>query len=140
MDGVPFLSQRQIMPGETFDYEFTPPDAGTFCCHPHMNSVEQLGKGLVGAFIVDEAEEPGFDADVIMGLKNWHLRDDGSFTALTTPRNAFRVGTQGRLMTVNGKASPTYYIPSGGAIRTRLANIDNNELNDVITPTTERQI
>ncbi|RUM53158.1 MAG: multicopper oxidase family protein [Marinomonas sp.] len=125
MDGVPFLSQAPIMPGETFDYEFTPPDAGTFWYHPHMNSVEQLGKGLVGAFIVDEAEDPGFDADVVMGLKNWHIRDDGSFTALTTPRNAFRMGTPGRLMTVNGKVAPTYYIPTGGAIRARLVNIDN---------------
>ena len=125
MDGVPFLSQAPIMPGETFDYEFTPPDAGTFWYHPHMNSVEQLGKGLVGAFIVDEADDPDFDADVVMGLKNWHIRDDGSFTALTTPRNAFRMGTPGRLMTVNGKVAPTYYIPTGGAIRARLVNIDN---------------
>ncbi|MCC4273657.1 multicopper oxidase family protein [Marinomonas communis] len=127
MDGVPFLSQAPIMPGESFDYEFTPPDAGTFWYHPHMNSVEQLGKGLVGAFIVDEAEDPGFDADVVMGLKNWHIRDDGSFTALTTPRNAFRMGTPGRLMTVNGKVAPTYYIPTGGAIRARLVNIDNTQ-------------
>ena len=131
MDGVPFLSQRPIMPGETFDYEFTPPDAGTFWYHPHMNSVEQLGKGLVGAFIVEEAVDPGFDADVVMGLKNWHIRDDGSFTALTTPRNAFRMGTPGRLMTVNGKTAPTYYVPTGGAIRARLVNIDNTVTYDI---------
>lgn len=140
MDGVPFLSQPPIMPGETFDYEFTPPDAGTFWYHPHMNSVEQLGKGLVGAFIVDEAENPGFDADVVMGLKNWHIRDDGSFTALTTPRNAFRMGTPGRLMTVNGKTAPTYYIPAGGAIRARLANIDNTLTYDINSPQTDLTI
>lgn len=131
MDGVPFLSQRPIMPGESFDYEFTPPDAGSFWYHPHMNSVEQLGKGLVGAFIVDEADAPDFDADVVMGLKNWHIRDDGSFTALTTPRNAFRMGTPGRMMTVNGKVAPTYYVPTGGAIRARLLNIDNTVTYDI---------
>ncbi len=46
MDGVPFLSQKPVMPGETFVYEFTPPDAGTFWYHPHMNSTEQLGRGF----------------------------------------------------------------------------------------------
>lgn len=131
MDGVPFLSQAPIMPGASFDYEFTPPDAGTFWYHPHMNSVEQLGKGLVGAFIVEEAEKPNFDADVVLGLKNWHIRDDGTFTALSTPRNAFRMGTPGRFMTVNGKQAPTYFIPTGGTIRARLLNIDNTVTYDL---------
>jgi FtsP/CotA-like multicopper oxidase with cupredoxin domain len=30
MDGVPGLTQKPIRPGESFAYEFTPPDAGTF--------------------------------------------------------------------------------------------------------------
>jgi FtsP/CotA-like multicopper oxidase with cupredoxin domain len=30
MDGVPFLTQKPIEPGESFDYHFAPPDAGTF--------------------------------------------------------------------------------------------------------------
>ncbi len=34
MDGVPSLSQPPIMPGETFVYEFTPPDAGTVLVPP----------------------------------------------------------------------------------------------------------
>lgn len=125
MDGVPFLSQRPIMPGETFDYEFTPPDAGTFWYHPHMNSVEQLGKGLVGALIVEEAEKPDFDTDLVLCMKNWHINDDGSFTALTTPQNAFRMGTPGRIMTINGQMHPTYDVPAGGAIRVRFLNVDN---------------
>jgi len=29
MDGVPGLTQKPIRPGESFVYEFTPPDAGT---------------------------------------------------------------------------------------------------------------
>ena len=30
MDGVPGLTQKPIRPGESFVYEFMPPDAGTF--------------------------------------------------------------------------------------------------------------
>src|SRR5262249_14335828 len=39
MDGVPGLTQPPIKPGETFTYEFTPPDAGTFWYHPHADSL-----------------------------------------------------------------------------------------------------
>lgn len=46
MDGVPGISQPPIQPGETFGYEFTPPDAGTFWYYPHANSLQQLGRGL----------------------------------------------------------------------------------------------
>lgn len=140
MDGVPFLSQPPIMPGDTFDYEFTPPDAGSFWYHPHMNSVEQLGKGLVGALIVDEAEKPDFDADLVLCMKNWHIKDDGSFTALTTPQNAFRMGTPGRVMTINGEMHPTYDVPAGGAIRVRLLNVDNTLVYDVTSTDSDAQI
>jgi FtsP/CotA-like multicopper oxidase with cupredoxin domain len=140
MDGVPFLSQPPIMPGETFDYEFTPPDAGSFWYHPHMNSVEQLGKGLVGALIVDEAEKPDFDADLVLCMKNWHIKDDGSFTALTTPQNAFRMGTPGRVMTINGEMHPTYDVPAGGAIRVRFLNVDNTLVYDVTSTDSDAQI
>src|SRR5712691_1872949 len=43
MDGVPGLTQPPIKPGESFTYEFTPPDAGTFWYHPHADSLQQLG-------------------------------------------------------------------------------------------------
>src|SRR5262249_51364608 len=43
MDGVPGPPQPPIRPGESFTYEFTPPDAGTFWYHPHANSLQQLG-------------------------------------------------------------------------------------------------
>ncbi len=55
MDGVPGLTQPPIGPGESFTYEFTPPDAGTFWYHPHAHSLEQLGRGLAGALIVSAA-------------------------------------------------------------------------------------
>ncbi|WP_243431993.1 multicopper oxidase family protein [Aliamphritea spongicola] len=130
MDGVPFLSQKPIMPGETFVYHFNPPDAGTFWFHPHVNSVEQLGKGLVGLLIVEEADNEQFSpdeyaADLPLMLKNWHLNKDGSFKALTTPRNAARMGTPGNYPTVNGVNKPAIDVPAEGWLRLRFANVDN---------------
>jgi len=125
MDGVPFLTQAPIQPGETFIYEFTPPDAGTFWYHPHMHSVEQLGKGLVGLLIVEEREKPDFDFDESFALKNWHLNEDGTFKPLSIPRYAARMGTPGNYETVNGLHKPVVDVPAGGWLRLRFANIDN---------------
>ena len=65
MDGVPGLTQPPIKPGESFVYEFTPPDAGTFWYHSHVNSLEQLGRGLAGVLIVGEREPVAVDRDQI---------------------------------------------------------------------------
>ena len=46
MDGVAYLTQVPIAPGETFTYEFDAIDAGTFWYHPHQRSFEQVGRGL----------------------------------------------------------------------------------------------
>ena len=140
MDGVPFLSQAPIPPGGEFIYEFTPPDAGTFWYHPHMNSVEQLGRGLVGAFIVDEADDVAFDAEHILGLKNWHVKTDGSFDRLSRPRYAARMGTPGQLMTVNGRQRPEYEMPAGGAVRLRLLNLDNTVTYGLTASDAEAQV
>ena len=36
MDGVPHATQPPVHPGESFVYEFTPKEAGTFWFHPHI--------------------------------------------------------------------------------------------------------
>lgn len=125
MDGVPDLTQPLIEPGDDFLYEFTPPDAGTFWYHPHHNSVEQLGKGLVGILIVDEAEPVAFDVDLPLALKTWHIETDGRFSPFSTPRNAARMGTPGSWETVNGQHKPEYTVPPGSLVRLRFANVDN---------------
>jgi FtsP/CotA-like multicopper oxidase with cupredoxin domain len=52
-DGVPFVTQKPIAPGETFTYEFTAGNAGSLMYHSHHNATDQVGRGLLGAFIVD---------------------------------------------------------------------------------------
>ncbi|MFD2176737.1 multicopper oxidase family protein [Veronia pacifica] len=125
MDGVPFLSQRPIMPGETFVYEFTPPDAGTFWYHPHMNSVKQLGMGLVGLIIVEEASPVIFDEEHEVVLKHWHLDKQGGWKDLMIPRYSARMGTPGEWATVNGVHEPTYQLKQNATTRLRIANVDN---------------
>jgi len=52
MDGVPFITQPPIKPGETFTYEFVVPNSGSHMYHSHHNAAKQVGLGLLGAFVV----------------------------------------------------------------------------------------
>jgi len=125
MDGVPYVSQLPVLPGEYFDYEFRTPDAGSFWYHPHVSSGEQLGRGLVGALIVEEREPTGFRHERTLNLKSWHVDAHGAFTDFSVPREAARGGTPGRLSTVNGQHVPVLDLPAGQVVRLRVINLDN---------------
>jgi FtsP/CotA-like multicopper oxidase with cupredoxin domain len=73
MDGVPVISQDAVLPGESFTYEFTVRDTGTHMYHSHFNAQKQVPMGLLGAFIVPDAEDPPVDADVDMVLNDGPL-------------------------------------------------------------------
>ncbi len=56
-DGVPYITQDPIMPGQYWTYEFTVKDPpGMYVYHSHFNSTEQVGSGLYGALMI---EPPG---------------------------------------------------------------------------------
>lgn len=72
-DGVPFITQPPIKPGETFTYEFVADPSGSHMYHSHHNAMEQVGKGLLGAFIVepkDKTKYPPFDREYTMVLND----------------------------------------------------------------------
>jgi FtsP/CotA-like multicopper oxidase with cupredoxin domain len=52
-DGVPFVTQKPIAPGESYTYEFLANRPGSLMYHSHHNATDQVGRGLLGAFIVD---------------------------------------------------------------------------------------
>lgn len=86
MDGVTYLNQKPIKPGESFTYEFTVRNAGTHTYHSHHNSAVQVSKGLVGPFVVDakdSARHYGADREAFLFLMD---------------------GTAG--LTINGKSFP----------------------------------
>ena len=73
MDGVPFITQDPIKPGEEFVYEFVPGPFGSHMYHSHHNAAEQVTKGMLGALIVepaDRAAEPAYDLDYLYILND----------------------------------------------------------------------
>jgi FtsP/CotA-like multicopper oxidase with cupredoxin domain len=72
-DGVPYVTQEPIKPGASFVYEFDIRNAGTHMYHSHHNSMDQVNRGLLGAFIVDPAnpaDYPPYDREYIMVLND----------------------------------------------------------------------
>jgi FtsP/CotA-like multicopper oxidase with cupredoxin domain len=124
MDGVPFMTQPYVYTGDNFDYAFTPPDAGTFWYHPHCNTLTQMGHGMTGVIIVENPDDPDFDAELVLNLRDWRLGGDGQFIAPFRPRDAAKTGTYGTLRTANWHPEPQYNAPAGGLLRLRIAITD----------------
>jgi FtsP/CotA-like multicopper oxidase with cupredoxin domain len=126
MDGVPHLTQKPIAPGETFDYEFACPDAGTYWYHPHQRSHEQVGRGLSGAFIVEEAVPVAVDRDVTWVLDDWRLRPDASISGdFGNMHDVSHNGRVGNTVTINGRVPDAFAVRAGERVRLRLINAAN---------------
>ena len=72
-DGVPFVTQEPIKPGEDYVYEFTPGPFGSHMYHSHHNAAEQVGKGMLGALLVEPANraaEPVYDKEYLYILND----------------------------------------------------------------------
>lgn len=75
-DGVPFITQPPVKPGETFTYEFTVPNSGSHMYHSHHNAATQTMMGLLGAFIVEPRRPKAIeraDVDYVMILNDGPL-------------------------------------------------------------------
>jgi len=126
MDGVPILTQPPIAQGESFEYEFTPPDAGTFWYHSHMNTAEQVGRGLYGPIVVEERQAPPVDRDLVWVLDDWKLdRQAQIVTDFDNPRDLARAGRLGNTVTINGRIPQALAVRAGERIRLRLINAAN---------------
>lgn len=80
MDGVSALTQPPIGPGETYAYEFTLRQNGTFMYHPHYDDILQIGMGMQGFFIIHpkEEEDPPIDRDFLIMLGTWRVPVGGA--------------------------------------------------------------
>ncbi|MBN9563484.1 MAG: multicopper oxidase family protein [Alphaproteobacteria bacterium] len=123
MDGVPGLTQSPIAPGGTFEYTFTPPDAGTFWYHSHADSAVQLGRGLAGALIVEESDPPSFDRDLLWVIQDWRLMQDGQIApGFANPMEEGMSGRVGNTVTINGRVPEAVQVRAGERLRLRLLN------------------
>lgn len=65
MDGVPYMTQDVVEPGDPFTYEFIAKPSGTYWYHCHVDSQHHIDMGMYGVLIVDPqniADDPAYDA------------------------------------------------------------------------------
>jgi len=131
MDGVSGLTQEAVKPGESFDYDFVVPDAGTYWYHAHNKSWNQVARGLYGPLIVEEPY-PTFDAehDLTLVIDDWRVDrngqlDEQSFGAMMDWSHGGRLGNW---LTVNGDSMPEIKLNAGEAYRLRLINVCNSRV------------
>jgi FtsP/CotA-like multicopper oxidase with cupredoxin domain len=124
MDGTG-AAQKPIAPGESFEYRFVVPDAGTFWYHSHANETVQVERGMYGALIVEDKTDPVTDGEKIFLIDDMKLSEDNKFTkpGWFAPRIIERHdGRQGNTLLLSGKENPVIDINAGQIERWRFIN------------------
>jgi FtsP/CotA-like multicopper oxidase with cupredoxin domain len=128
MDGPAGITQDPIEPGDTFAYEFTVEQQGTYFYHSHAEPDRQQALGMYGAFIVEPAD-PGVDAkydyqhDVVIMLQEWLEREGLTYPAMLME------GALPNFFTINGKSYPEtepIEMRVGERVRVRFIGSNNN--------------
>ena len=115
MDGVAGLTQNSVAPGDSFEYRFTPPDAGTYWYYAPSRFIED--RALYGLLIVDEIERLDVDRDIALILDVWTLGADGRID----PNGAAH-------LTGNGVPSLDIPVSTNERLRLRLLNAARDRL------------
>ena len=118
MDGVPAISQPLIEPGDTFTYEFTLHQNGTFFYHSHMAMQQMLG--MIGMFVIHPraAYQPPVQKDFGLILQGWAILPNN-----TVPNT---LSMEFNWLTMNGKAGPAIaplLVKLGERVRIRFVNL-----------------
>jgi len=117
-DGVPYISQKPIPPGEKHVYEFTVHQEGTFFYHAHTAMQEMIGQ--IGLFIAHPktSYHPHVDHDFGIILQEWAV-----LPANTVPNTA---SMEFNWLTFNGVSGPAItpmIVRLGSRVRLRIVNL-----------------
>ncbi|MBX3379406.1 MAG: copper oxidase [Phycisphaeraceae bacterium] len=121
MDGVGGLTQKAILPGETYMYEFPLRQHGTLMYHSHHDEMTQMGMGMTGLFIIHprNPQAPRPDRDFALMLHEWKIEVGAS-------RPDPNEMTDFNTLTINAKCFPgtqPLIVKTGDRVRIRIGNL-----------------
>lgn len=125
MDGPAEITQAPIEPGQSYSYEFTATQHGTYFYHRHAKPDRTQALGLYGALIIDPAnpaDEVAADHDYVIELQEWLVREGLTYPSMPMD------GGMPNFFTINGKAYPsTETIPMkvGETLKVRFIGTNN---------------
>lgn len=121
MDGVAGLNQKAIPPGDTFKYEFTLKQNGTFMYHPHADEMFQIAMGMEGFFIIHpkDGDDPKVDRDFAIFLHEWRI-PMGAKTPIPFEMLDFNIFTFNSVLYPNIES---LVVKTGDRVRIRFGNV-----------------
>jgi FtsP/CotA-like multicopper oxidase with cupredoxin domain len=124
MDGVPGHSQPEVQPGGSFTYDFVVPDAGLFWYHPHVMSAMQVGYGLYGALLVEDANDTiGISDELVLVLSDIGVTEKGYLEPFDSAGQlGLAFGLEGNHVLVNGRKRSKLIARAGVPQRWRIVN------------------
>jgi FtsP/CotA-like multicopper oxidase with cupredoxin domain len=125
MDGPADITQEPIEPGQTYVYEFTTQQSGTFFYHTHKEPDRQQALGMYGALIIDPKtpSQLDYDLEYTIQLQEWLEKEGYTYPAMLME------GALPNFFTINGKAYPetdTINMKVGQRILIRFIGSNNN--------------
>jgi len=117
-DGVPYISQKPVAPGEKYVYQFTVHQEGTFFYHAHSAMQEMIGQ--IGFFVAHPEKDykPHADHDYGLILQEWAVLPSN-----TVPNTA---SMEFNWLTFNGVSAPMttpLLARLGSRVRLRIVNL-----------------
>ncbi|MBX3100714.1 MAG: multicopper oxidase domain-containing protein [Salinibacterium sp.] len=128
MDGPAGITQDPIKPGETYIYEYTVKQWGTYFYHSHDHADRQQTLGLYGAIVItpaDPSQEVVADHDYTIQLGQWLEREGLTYPAMPME------GGLANYFTINGKSYPateTINMKVGETVKVRFIGTDSVDI------------
>ncbi len=103
MDGNPRI-QNPVEAGESFEYRYVVPEAGTFWYHPHVREHIQIERGMYGMLIVRDELDPEYDLERAIALDDILIDPDSEYLPphlMSHPE--IMHGRNGNVLLMNGR-------------------------------------
>ncbi|MFT5141572.1 MAG: suppressor of ftsI [Rhodothermales bacterium] len=134
-DGVPGVTQRPVVSGESFTYELKFPDTGIYWYHPHMREDIQQDLGLYGNMLVDPITEGYYspvNREEVLVLDDLLVDANGIIPYGDEAPTHALMGRFGNVMLANGQTDYTLEVNRGDVVRFYLTNVANSRTFNVV--------
>lgn len=131
MDGVPYVTQQPVLPGDNYTYTFTLNQTGTYWYHSHFNTPEQVGKGLYGILIIDDNKnEINYTQNNLLVLDDIRLSGN-DIMPFGNPHDTMMAGRYGNNYFINGKKEFDIKAKQNSLVKLNLVNTANARIFEI---------